>query len=97
MINLLRRIRGLQASVETGLDPDAMAALDQALRATAPSLEPDDLRVLRGAMGELHIAMRDHQDRLRAGLGGVGDARRATKGYGYLRSSHTGQKIRRVA
>lgn len=97
MIDLLRRIRALQASVTTGLDPEAMRALDAALRATAPSLEADDLRVLRGALGELHIAMRDHQDSLRAGLGGVGEVHRAAKGYGYLRSSHTGQKIRRVA
>lgn len=96
---LLREVTRLTEWVETA-DEYPEKEVDAVLRdihAHAASLDRADLVELHAAVGRLMAAVRDQEERLRDRLGDMKRGQRAMRGYGYLRSSQAGQRLRRKA
>lgn len=97
-MTLLDAVHGLTSRVASDdLDPKDTDAVFRRIQLEAPGLDPVDVRRLQSALAAFERAVRSRQDDMQAQLDHSGRGRRAMRGYGYLRSHKTGQRVRKKA
>ncbi|MCP4810551.1 MAG: hypothetical protein GY913_32845 [Proteobacteria bacterium] len=89
---LIRRLQD-----EETLEPGVTEALLERIGLEASALAPDEVRELQHALRRFERAVSQRQHDVEAQLDHSGRGRRAMKGYGYLRSHKSGQRIRKKA
>lgn len=90
----------LEALVEAGnqgepLRLDAVAKLAEHARALGPQLDPDQRKHVTTCIAKISDIIRDGMDHLEHQMAELSERRVGIRGYGQLRSSHIGQRLRR--
>jgi hypothetical protein len=79
------------------LDLDAVSRIAGLARTIGPGLDDAERREVTSCIGRLGDIVREGMAQVEAELSSLGDRRVGIRGYGQLRSTHTGQRLRRRA
>lgn len=77
------------------LDLEAVKRLGQQARSLGPSLTPEQREHVKHCVATLSGMIREGMRRMDEELSGIGERRAGVRGYGQLRATHTGQRLRR--
>jgi len=76
--------------------PDAeVTALLATIHQAAPGLPSAEVEELQAGLQRMERAVQDQRARMETRLGSMRRGKRAMRGYGYLRASRSGQRLRR--
>ena len=92
---LLDEVEALLAALVSGeaVDADRVTELTNRSRHEASSLSIEQVTALLKAFDELSRQVRSSRDGLAEKLHGIGNKRRAVRGFGHLRGHYRGQRV----
>jgi hypothetical protein len=79
------------------LDLEAVQSIAKHARTIGSELEPEQRRHVAECVGKLGDIVRTGMQQVERDLAGLGERRVGIRGYGQLKSTHTGQRLRRRA